>query len=136
MSEDETRVACSQATDLDAPSRDVGVTMACPVCGRAFRPAGRRRFCSAACRQAAWRRRHAAVRAAAPVLPPRVPRAVVVYECPVCATRYLGEQRCPDCQRFCRRVGPGGLCPHCEEPVAVADLLAPAGTGGPAAPAW
>lgn len=24
---------------------------------------------------------------------------------------------------FCRRVGIGGLCPHCDEPVAISDLL-------------
>jgi hypothetical protein len=101
--------------------------VACAVCGRAFRPGGRRRYCSAACRQAAWRRRHAARRPPLPALRPRPPRAIVVYECPGCAARYLGEQRCPDCHLFCRRVGPGGLCPHCDEPVAVADLLADGG---------
>jgi hypothetical protein len=112
-----------------SPSRNAGVTMAratCEVCGRAFRPAGRRRFCSDACRQAAWRRRHST--------PPRLPalpdaalrpaRSATVYECPSCGTRYLGAQRCPDCGLFCRRVGPGGRCPHCDEPVAVADLIA------------
>jgi predicted nucleic acid-binding Zn ribbon protein len=96
----------------------------CPVCGRAF-PSGRRRFCSAACRQAAWRRRRTA-RPPAPAIPPRAsrpPRSDVVYECPVCGARYLGEQRCADCQRFCRRVGLGGRCPHCDEPVAVDDLI-------------
>ena len=42
-----------------APSRNDGVTIACPCCARPFvPPAGRRRFCSDACRQAAWRRRH------------------------------------------------------------------------------
>jgi hypothetical protein len=112
------------------PWRNDGVTIAgatCPVCGRPFRPVGRRRFCSAACRQAAWRRRHAAARPPLQAAPPRPPRAAVVYECPVCENRYLGEQRCPDCHRFCRRVGPGGWCPHCAEPVAVADLLGPGG---------
>ena len=52
-------------------------------------------------------------------LPPRSPRPATVYECPSCETRYLGEQRCPDCGIFCRRVGPGGPCPHCDEPVAL-----------------
>ena len=46
----------------------------------------------------------------------------VIYQCPECEQRYLNERRCPDCQLFCRRVGPGGLCPHCDEPVAVTDL--------------
>jgi hypothetical protein len=105
------------------PSRNDAVTMArsvCPVCGRPFRPVGRRRFCSDACRQTAWRRRHSIP---LPPVPARPGRAAVVYECPACGTRLLGEQRCADCNVFCRRVGPGGSCPHCDEPVAVADLL-------------
>jgi len=40
--------------------------------------------------------------------------------------RYLGEQRCPDCGVFCSRIGLGGACPHCGDPVAVADLIDPA----------
>jgi len=108
------------APGAESPSRNDGVTIACPVCARGFHPSGRRRFCSAACRQAAWRRRH---QAPAPTLPSRLPRHAVVYECPACLARYLGEQRCTDCQLFCRRVGPGGSCPHCDEPVAIADLI-------------
>ena len=57
-------------------------------------------------------------------MPKGDPRSGTVYECPSCGVRYLGEQRCPDCRLFCRRIGPGGLCPHCDEPVAVADLIA------------
>jgi hypothetical protein len=104
----------------EQPSRNDGVTIACPVCTRAFVPAGRQRFCSPACRQAAWRRRHPTP---LPPLPTRLPQPATVYECPTCGTRFLGQQRCPECQQFCRRVGPGGLCPHCEEPVAFVDLL-------------
>jgi len=37
-------------------------TMACAVCGTAFRRSGRRLHCSQACRQAAWRRRSQAPR--------------------------------------------------------------------------
>ncbi|MBY0396816.1 MAG: hypothetical protein K2X91_10160 [Thermoleophilia bacterium] len=29
-----------------------------------------------------------------------------------------GERCCPECNLFCRRLGPGGKCPHCAEPVA------------------
>ena len=136
-------------SDRACPPRNDGVTItrgSCPVCGGAFQSTGRRRFCSDACRQAAWRRRHPtpgtsgtsalgeaqgrlsgeARRLPAPTLPeaaPRPARSATVYECPSCGTRYLGEQRCPDCRRFCRRVGPGGRCPHCDEPVALSDLL-------------
>ena len=132
-----------------SPSRNDGVTMTratCEACGRAFRPVGRRRFCSDGCRQAAWRRRHSIpgtsgtsalgsaegrLSGKARRLPPPLPagevrsaRPLTVYECPSCGARYLGAQRCPDCGLFCRRVGPGGRCPHCDEPVAVADLIA------------
>ena len=103
------------------PSRNVGVTIPCPVCQQPFVPRGRQRVCSAACRQAVWRRRHPPP---LPAIPNRSGRPTTVYECPSCAARYLGQQRCPDCGVFCHRVGPGGLCPHCDEPVALADLLA------------
>jgi len=53
----------------------------------------------------------------------QTPRPATMYECPACGTRARGEQRCPDCGLFGRRVGPGGPCPHCGEPVAVADLI-------------
>lgn len=107
-------------TPPPTPSRNDGLTLACPICGASFRPTGRRRFCSDPCRQAAWRRRHPTP---LPPVPSRTPRPATIYECPECATRYLGEQRCPDCHTFCRRVGPGGPCPHCDELIAVADLL-------------
>ena len=48
--------------------------------------------------------------------------AGTVYECPDCGERLL-ERRCPDCQLFTRRLGAGGPCPSCEEPVLVAELL-------------
>jgi hypothetical protein len=57
-------------------------------------------------------------------VPARRPRrAITVYECPQCESRYLGEQRCDDCGVFCRRIGFGGTCPHCDEAVAVEDLM-------------
>ena len=103
---------------------DGGTTMACAVCGHPFRRIGRQRFCTAACRQTAWRRRHPIP---LPSVPPRSPRLSTVYACPVCETRSLGEQYCADCRCFCRRIGPGGLCPACDEPVAIADLLVKGG---------
>jgi hypothetical protein len=109
------------------PSRndDRNDSAACPACGQPFIPAGRRRWCSDACRQAAWRNRHLAEPAAAspqpaPAAPPL--RDQTVYECGECDQRYLGQQRCDDCGTFCRRIGPGGPCPHCDEPVAINDL--------------
>jgi hypothetical protein len=59
-----------------------------------------------------------------------------VYECPECEARYLGAQRCEDCNRWCRRLGPGGPCPHCDELVVLADFLRPDQLAGalPASP--
>ena len=103
-----------------APLRNDGATIACPYCGRTFQPVGRQQVCSPACRQALWRRRHTA---AVPALPHHSPRSATVYCCPECETRYLGQQRCEDCGVFCRRLGPGGRCPQCDEPVTFQDLL-------------
>jgi hypothetical protein len=99
--------------------RDDTATTACPVCDVAFEPEGRQRFCSTGCRQMAWRRRRLA-----PV-EPVVARCDTVYMCPNCEARYLGGQRCDECNTWCRRLGPGGLCPCCDEPVALTDLLTP-----------
>lgn len=53
------------------------------------------------------------------------PRAMAqsVYACPGCEQRFLGERRCPECNLFCRSLGPGGECPCCGEPVAISDLI-------------
>ena len=101
-------------------ARNDGGARSCLVCRQPFTPVGRQQVCSAACRQARWRARHPA---ALPPIPAHSPRPVTIYECPSCETRYLGTQRCEACGTFCRRVGPGGPCPHCDEPVALADLL-------------
>lgn len=102
----------------------------CPVCQTGTVPP-RARYCSDACKQRAYRLRRAAV------VPPDLARCDAkprrrqaltphtVYECPSCETRLLGEQRCPDCHVFCRRLGLGGPCPHCDEPVLLADILPP-----------
>jgi len=97
--------------------RDDGATMTCGACGAAFVASGRRRHCSTACRQAAWRRQHAA-----PV-EPVVTKSDTVYQCPICEARLIGEQRCDDCNTWARRIGPGAACPCCDEPIAVTELL-------------
>jgi hypothetical protein len=106
-----------------SPSRDDAATIPCPVCQARFTPAGRQRYCSGACRKTAWRRRHHE-----PAAPPVTPRArprreFTIYECAGCGQRLHGQQRCDDCGIFARRIGPGGPCPHCGEPVAITDLL-------------
>jgi hypothetical protein len=114
------------ATRNDLPPQLPPAT--CLLCA-APRRSGRGRYCSAACRQRAFRLRHTAL----PNLEDRLLRNALrrratlkehtVYECPVCETRSLGEQRCPECNRFCRALGLGGACPDCEQPVLLSDLL-------------
>jgi hypothetical protein len=97
--------------------------MTCSLCQRPFTPIGRQRYCSDACRAAAYRRRRDAARPAIslPTAQPR--RPLTVYECDDCGYRALAEQRCPDCSTFMRKIGLGGECPHCSEPIAVTELL-------------
>lgn len=110
--------------DITAADPSSTVTTPCPVCGNPFTPIRRQRYCTPACRQAAWRTRHA--NPAPPpvvVLPPTTRRRDhTVYACPTCGTRRLGEQWCPDCTRPAVRVDLGGLCPHCDEPVTISDI--------------
>jgi hypothetical protein len=94
-------------------------TMACRVCGALFVRSGRRRHCSPACRQAAWRRRSQAP------AEPLVAKADTIYQCPSCEARFLGEQRCEECNTWARRLGPGDPCPCCDEPISIMDLLEP-----------
>lgn len=115
-----TSVRNDAATTLRGPTSGVcndAATTVCGQCGAGFIAVGRRRWCSDACRQSAWRRRRAAPR---PTQPAKID---TVYECPQCQTRYLGIQRCDDCNTWCRRLGPGGPCPHCDDLVAVSDLV-------------
>ena len=108
---------------LGSPSCHDGVTMICPVCESSFAPTGRRKFCSDACRAAAYRRRRDAGQPGV-VLPRAQPRRpVTVYECDVCGTRSVGSQRCESCGIFMHRVGIGGHCPECDAPVSITDLL-------------
>ena len=58
------------------------------------------------------------------VPPPGQPRQpLTVYECGACGARTVGQQRCDDCGTFMTRIGYGGPCPACDEPVAITDLI-------------
>jgi hypothetical protein len=95
----------------------------CPVCSTPFRRVRRQRYCSDNCRKTAWsRRRQPPSQPVPPVPPARTRRDVTVYSCPSCEERFYGEQWCHDCNQPCTRVGPGGLCPNCDQPVAHTDL--------------
>ena len=47
----------------------------------------------------------------------------VLYECGDCGERLLDERRCEDCNRWARRLGPAIVCPSCQEPILLADVL-------------
>jgi predicted nucleic acid-binding Zn ribbon protein len=97
--------------------------MTCPICHHPFTPIGRRKFCSDACRATAYRRRRDTPPPAITVPRGQPRRPITIYECDTCGHRALGQQRCPDCNTFMRKIGPGGHCPTCDEPIAVTELL-------------
>ena len=101
---------------------DIVTTTSCPVCNADFHPIRRQRYCTPACRQTAFRRRHQHVTALPTPAPTRPLTEATIYECGQCEQRYHAQQWCHDCNRPCTRVGPGGLCPHCGDPVALQDL--------------
>ena len=107
---------------------DWGAVPRCPICSKPL-PSARARFCSATCRQRAFRLRHAdrslpdAARLRDALRRQRTLIAHTVYACPSCDERFVGLRRCPDCQLFTRALGLGGLCPECETPILLPDLL-------------
>ena len=105
---------------------DIETATACPVCANTFTPVRRQRYCTPACRQAAWRARHPHPAPEPSIVagPRTTRRDTTVYLCPRCDNRYLGQQWCHDCNTPCTRLDRGGLCPHCDQPVAVNDLWA------------
>jgi predicted amidophosphoribosyltransferase len=108
----------------DAPSHNDGVTMmTCLACGNDFKASGRRLHCSDACRQAAFRRRHAVALPAVSVPPKGRKREMTVYECGSCGARELGLQRCESCNSWMSAVGVGNNCPGCGEPFSVTEFM-------------
>jgi len=110
-----------------ADPTDAQPRRSCPVC-QATLTSARARYCSDACKQRAYRLRQtpSPVDLDALTAELRSRHALTtrtVYECPSCEVRMLGEQRCPDCHVFCRRLGLGGPCPHCDDPLTLAELL-------------
>lgn len=100
----------------------------CLTCGGPLRSA-RAHYCSPGCRQRAYRLRHIDLPTgdrtgwARDLQHRQRLVAQTIYECPACSERYLGERRCPDCNRFCRALGLGGRCPDCDAPILLSDLL-------------
>ena len=113
------------------PPRDAYVTWQCVVCDAPL-PKRRSRYCSKECY-----RRGSDIRRIAPagVIRQHLERQrpaqsgwLTVYACNSCGTRALTESGCPSCGGTLARVGLGGPCPHCHEPVLLTDL-ASSGTG-------
>lgn len=105
------------------PSGNVLATQMCLYCSEVL-PKGRSRtYCSDNCRVNAWKRRNKAAVSQAEIPKSPSTKATTIYECPQCDKRYLGDQYCYECGSFCTKVGSGGLCPHCDEPVAFIDLI-------------
>ena len=115
--------ATISAAPVEAATPDDGTTVTCPVCQQSFARQGKRQWCSDACKAAAWRRRRQAAPPRVLIPPARPRRPITVYECEGCGARAVGQQRCEECGTFMRKLGLGGPCPHCDEPVAVTELL-------------
>jgi hypothetical protein len=99
----------------------------CLMCGRA-RPSARARYCTRACQQRGYRLRRQSPTADLTTARRALQRGKVlvahtIYECGRCGERFLGERRCGDCNVFASAVGLGGLCPECDTPVLIEDLL-------------
>ena len=98
-----------------------GEALSCPGCQHLFSPVGRQKHCCEACRVAVYRRSREATHV--PDVAPRSRQPIAVYACERCGARAIGERRCEECRSAMRRVGLGGCCPCCAEPIALDELL-------------
>ena len=100
----------------------------CLVCTTPV-PSRRARYCSAACKQRAFRLRRTELadlddtRVRAALRRRGLLVAHTVYECPTCGERCVGARRCSTCNVFCRVLGLGGVCQECEQPLLLTELL-------------
>ena len=110
------------------PSRTGTSSRTCLICGAALSPT-QQRYCTRACQQQAYRLRHRQpLRLDVALLRAELKRRRqltehIVYECPSCKTRALGEQRCGECNTFGRALSLGGNCPECDSVLLLSDLL-------------
>ena len=107
------------------PLRDSSVTATgCLICAAPLPGRADRRYCSPACRQAAHRRRsNPPTPIPTKALTGRTRLQHSVYEGDDCGQRLAGQQWCPDCSRPCRRLGDGGECPNCGDPITITELI-------------
>jgi hypothetical protein len=99
----------------------------CLVCGKDT-PSARAKYCGRAHQQRSYRLRHHTPTPDLTLVRKALQRrkalvAHTIYECGGCGERFVGERRCDECNRFCRAVGWGGLCPECDTIVLLDDLL-------------
>jgi hypothetical protein len=105
-----------------------GAVPRCLVCATPL-PSRRARYCSAACKQRAFRLRRAELADVDTTHLREVLRrrgalfAHTIYACPNCDERFVGERRCGTCNLFCRALGLGGVCQECEQPLLLTELL-------------
>lgn len=83
------------------PVRNDNATTTCDLCGERFTPIRRQRWCSDACRQAAWRR------ADQPPAQPSRPAPTPSPNAPTVKPHSSANSTAT------RRLGAGGTCPHC-----------------------
>jgi len=100
----------------------------CAVCGAGL-PSTRATYCSVACKQLAFRRRHQRpVSSEVAIVQQQLEHqrqrvAHTIYECPRCLERYVGERRCSECQLYCKALGLGGQCEECDHIMLLTELL-------------
>jgi predicted nucleic acid-binding Zn ribbon protein len=120
------------------PSRTAISSTTCVVCGAALRTS-QQRYCTRACQQQAYRlrlRQHQPSRVDLVNIQAELKRRrhlteQMVYECPTCETRSVGEQRCSDCNTFARALGVGGSCPDCDAVLLLTELIQQEGAPTP-----
>ena len=82
----------------DSPTPDQ--QRVCGACGRNFPARGRKAYCSDACRQRGFRLRQRPPDELHLGFASRLPKTAIVYQCPECDARFLGQQRCDECGVF------------------------------------
>jgi len=119
-----TRRAPSQQSRRDGSREGSG----CLLCGAAL-VSTRARYCSRAHQQRAFRLRHQPLTTVdvgelrRDLQRRRLLVDHTLYECSTCGERRLGERRCPECGLFSPALGLAGMCPGCDEPILLTELL-------------
>jgi hypothetical protein len=113
------------------PSRTALSSRTCLICGAAPSPS-EQRYCTRACQRQAYRLHHHQPSRLDVVFPraelkrrQQLTQYTVLYACPSCDTRSVGEQRCAECNTFARTLGLGGHTRYCYTGLLLNDLPGP-----------